>query len=352
MNVIKDQWKDFFEGTRNRDIVIWGTGKIASDTVWLLEKKRNVCHIVDSDLSKAGSLFFGHVIESPEQVFNTGNHYVVLICSRYVSDISRKLDEYGVTDYYAAVFMTRRDLADSIVTEQPEEKQRMELRDILSDERSKQLLDKIIEKRKNGEIDYSDIMTFPEYLPDEIFSFSEHEVYVDAGAFDGDTVLDFAQKVPSFDKIYAFEADPENFHEMNMRLELAKQVYDNKIKCINMAVSDHDGTVRLIASGNVSSRVTELENERFVEVNCTTLDVMAKDATYIKMDIEGSELHALMGAAELIKRNKPKLAICVYHRPEDLWEIPLFIHWCLSINCIFVIMQMAIGTQSFMQSFN
>lgn len=325
MNLKKDQWKDFFEGTCNRDIVIWGTGQTASDVIWLLEKKRSICHIVDSDLSKAGSLFCGHVVEPPKQVFEAENHYVVLICSRYVTDISRELDAYGVTGYYAAYFMMRRDFADKIFTEQPEEKQLMELKQILSDEKSIQLLDKIIEKRKNGAIDYSDIMTSPEYLLDEIFSFSENEVYVDAGAFDGDTVLDFVEKVQAFNKIYAFEPDPENFHRMDMRLELAKQAYDNKIKCFNMAVSDHNGTVRLIVTGDVSSSVTELE-EGFAEVDCVTLDNMAKDATYIKMDIEGSELHALMGATELMKQNKPKLAICIYHRQEDLWEIPLLIH--------------------------
>jgi hypothetical protein len=48
--------------------------------------------------------------------------------------------------------------------------------------------------------------------------------------------------------------------------------------------------------------------------------------TFIKMDIEGSEIDALNGAAGIIRRDKPKLAVCVYHKPSDLWKIPLLVH--------------------------
>ena len=48
--------------------------------------------------------------------------------------------------------------------------------------------------------------------------------------------------------------------------------------------------------------------------------------TYVKMDIEGAELDALHGMEKMIKSDKPKLAISIYHKPEDLWEIPLYIY--------------------------
>ena len=54
--------------------------------------------------------------------------------------------------------------------------------------------------------------------------------------------------------------------------------------------------------------------------------VLAEPATFVKMDIEGAEMDALQGMQRMIAQYKPKLAVCVYHKPEDLWEIPLYIH--------------------------
>ncbi len=51
-----------------------------------------------------------------------------------------------------------------------------------------------------------------------------------------------------------------------------------------------------------------------------------QDATFIKMDLEGSEMMALKGAEKIIKRNKPKLAICIYHSDQDMLEIIKYIH--------------------------
>lgn len=61
-----------------------------------------------------------------------------------------------------------------------------------------------------------------------------------------------------------------------------------------------------------------------VQIETLQLDEVLgdRDVTFLKMDIEGAEKEALLGARKTIKRCRPKLAISVYHKPEDIWELP------------------------------
>lgn len=87
---------------------------------------------------------------------------------------------------------------------------------------------------------------------------------------------------------------------------------------------DGDTAMKFNARDDMASRVSE---DGDVEIEVKALDNIIKDdiATYIKMDIEGSEIEALKGGREIIQKYKPKLAICIYHNPQDLFEIPLMI---------------------------
>jgi FkbM family methyltransferase len=154
----------------------------------------------------------------------------------------------------------------------------------------------------------------------------EEEVFVDCGALYGESTLDFINRCEkqggTYSKVFGFEPDPTNYLRAVDNLARFRGV-----KIFNAGVSNHDGTEKFLSYGP-ASRMGEVGTE---EARVVTLDkaLESERVTFIKMDIEGSELDALRGAAKIIRAQKPKLAICVYHKFEDNWEIPEFI-WSLN----------------------
>jgi len=157
----------------------------------------------------------------------------------------------------------------------------------------------------------------PIYFRDELRRPLAEEVFVDCGAYDGDTVRSFRQR--SDGKVYAFEPDPANFQKLQ-----AAAALDTKVIARQAAVGRSNGLVAFSASGNESSSAGKGDGR----VECLALDsyLAGEHPTLIKMDIEGFEPEALAGAREIISRDAPALAICVYHAQDHLWKIPLQIH--------------------------
>ncbi len=160
------------------------------------------------------------------------------------------------------------------------------------------------------------------YFADDLITPLENEVFVDCGTFDGDTVFEFIQRRSGvFDRILAVEPDPENCRAFQARISDLSPAISRKIILRQAAVGSRWMPVRFNATGTVSSSV----GEGSYQVECLPLDLLARDAhpTLIKMDIEGAESDALSGAGNILERDGPALAVCVYHRQEDLWKIPL-----------------------------
>jgi hypothetical protein len=92
---------------------------------------------------------------------------------------------------------------------------------------------------------------------------------------------------------------------------------------VQAAVGARDGTIQFHATGTAASNF--LDGQGTIQVPCRRLDeiLQGRKASYVKMDVEGAEPEALAGARETIRQHAPVLAICLYHRQSDLWEIPL-----------------------------
>lgn len=151
----------------------------------------------------------------------------------------------------------------------------------------------------------------------------EHECFVDCGCFDGSTSFRFAGWCgkKGYDKIWCFEPDHQSYTACK---EICKKL--DKCELFPYGVSDIEERVSFVSTGREDARIREEEvvNNDINVVKTIVLDKFLEKEriTFIKMDIEGFEMRALKGAANIIKEQKPKLAISIYHKPGDFVEIP------------------------------
>ncbi len=163
------------------------------------------------------------------------------------------------------------------------------------------------------------------YWDRTILTEADAELFVDCGAFDGDTVTAFLHRYRDrFAEIVAYEPDPSTLRRLQVTVAAMPPATRDRIVVRHAAVAAQDGLLRFDADGAMHSSVSESGTAEVRAVALDT-DLAGRRPTFVKMDIEGAELAALRGAAGLIREARPVLAICVDHRPEDLWSIPALI---------------------------
>ncbi|MFC1952556.1 FkbM family methyltransferase [Chloroflexota bacterium] len=166
---------------------------------------------------------------------------------------------------------------------------------------------------------------YEQYFPDDIFASSSEEVFVDCGAFNGDTIRIFLERQSNtFSKIFALEPDPMNFNKLLRFISTLDDTLRAKVILLEAAAGEYKQKVNIEVTGTTSSSIGAGK----YAIDCIPLDDLFYDEipTFIKMDIEGYELEALAGASKIINRHNPILAISVYHHPDHLWSIPLYIN--------------------------
>lgn len=148
----------------------------------------------------------------------------------------------------------------------------------------------------------------------------QKEYFVDAGALDGETTRCFLERFTN-GHAYVLEPNPRQFAVTKERLRDCPEA-----ELFPYGAYDRNTTLRFDAPVNDVSGA-KISEDGTEEIEVRRLDDLLEDrkVTFLKMDIEGSELAALRGAERIIREQRPKLAICVYHKPEDMWEIPSLI---------------------------
>lgn len=144
----------------------------------------------------------------------------------------------------------------------------------------------------------------------------ENEYFADVGALDGETTKYFLNHFQN-GHAYVFEPNPKQF-DITCK---ALKSYPNA-EVFPYGLYD-ENTILRFAECETDAGSAKISENGEIQIEVRKMDDLLKDrpVTFIKMDIEGSELAALKGAEQIIRKQRPKLAICVYHKPEDIWEI-------------------------------
>lgn len=194
------------------------------------------------------------------------------------------------------------------------------VRSRLVDDESRDLFDGLIEFRLTGDIDQLGHAKFNldgQYFEPFLELERRGESFIDVGCFDGATSIEFARRVESFQQIVAFEPSPENFAKAEENL---RNITNGDVKLLPCGLGSRPEQVSFADGEGSSSRVSEAGDEAIQLVSLDSLNL--RSATFIKMDIEGGEIPALIGAQQTIERLRPRLAVSVYHLADDLWRIP------------------------------
>ena len=192
-----------------------------------------------------------------------------------------------------------------------------EVYNLLADDKSKEIFEKVINFKISFDYDFMQGFTNDhegQYFDKEILPDIKNISFVDGGGYVGDTATEVIKNYPDFKKIYLIEPIPEN-----IRIAKRELAHYENIEFLTCGISNKKETL----SFNEEKSFSTIYGSGTQSVELDTIDNIVKERVdYIKLDIEGAEQNAIDGAKETIKKYKPILAICIYHKAEDWYTIP------------------------------
>lgn len=317
-----------------KNVCVFGVGKFFFEAFESKKIKESfhVNILSDNDPDRWGKEEFGLEIVNPESLKKMEDLVVIIMIGNPLQ-VEKQLDNWGIR-WVTYVDLTVDDELGFTKDLEEYKKERdllIESVDLFEDKASKELYVECLANRMTdslAEKKFEELYSDKEYFGVDVLPLDKKEIYVDCGAYDGDTIERFIREIGEFDHIYGFELEKSNYEQC-----VEKFCNDKRISLINKGVWDQNQMIEYSKGDGenepmdgvsiMKSKKWEKKEEAYV----VRMDDELSDEriTYIKMDIEGAELKALKGAEETLKRCKPKLAICVYHNTSDFWRVPQYI---------------------------
>ena len=307
-----------------RPIFIYGMGDGALKIMSVFRKKNIVVSgIFASDGFVRGHSFEGYQVHKLSEVEEMVDDFVVVLA--FAAGYQEIVDKIHIianrhTLYVPDVPVTGNGLFTYEYCEQNANKIQ-QVYDSLADDYSRKVYANIINFKISGKIDYLSTVTTPKSeIYKKIIKPGLNETYVDLGAYNGDTINELLEFTHGkYAAIYALEPDKKNFKKLSKFVGNMNNVYT-----YNAAAWCVDSTLPFSTKAGRQSAITA-DAENMVTALSVDNILDNRPATIIKMDVEGFEREAIWGAALTISHYSPKLMVSLYHRNEDIFELPLLI---------------------------
>ncbi len=312
-----------------RPIILYGMGNGAEKILALCQKfKIPVQDLFASDEFVRGQSFAGFQVKRYEQIRTAYSDPIILIA--FGTERPEVLDKiYRIAEEFEVLAPDIPLFGDELI-DFPSIKQHqaaiVQVYERLADTTSKKVFQCLLQYKLSGKIRYlQECETTREEALSHLFPLEDKAVYMDLGAYDGDTVEEFiAYTQGKYGKIFALEPDRKNFAKLKRKIE------DRHWQHVTLfPYASWSQAAKLIFDGR-GGRNSAL-GERGYEVQAESVDhlLQGKPASFIKMDVEGAEYETLLGCKRTIQQFAPKFAISAYHRSWDFVELPKLL-WTLN----------------------
>ncbi len=316
-----DMWENLSK--EKRPIIVYGMGNGADKLIERFSKYNIVISdFFASDGFVRGHFFHGKRVKSFSEIKSDYDDFVIVLSfasnrddvidmlaeidssyDMYVPDMPIAGDEYFDMDFYNTNY-----------------NEILKAYNSLDDEKSKNAFAAIVNYKLSGRMNYiMDAYQDKEELYGELLK-KKIECIIDVGAYNGDTLKEAAEYFPDLKLAYAIEPDARNYKKLS---KFAEAVGDISVNVINAAAWSDDGVGEFMSGGNRNSSISSTSSykHRDEEIRLISVDSLGAAPDYIKYDVEGAELEALIGSDFTIKRTHPVILVSLYHRSRDLFSL-------------------------------
>ncbi|MBQ7291471.1 MAG: FkbM family methyltransferase [Clostridia bacterium] len=339
----KELWAELRE--QGKPIILYGMGNGADKIISVLNSKgMEHADVFASDDFVRGQFFHGKKVLRLSEVAEKYEDFNILVS--FGSSLPEVMERIkGIAAKYNLyapdVPVAGENLFDAEFFYNNEEKI-LRARELLADERSREVYDELIRYKLDGKITHFEKTDRIGGLFSPVLS-GGYEVYCDLGAYTGDTVAEALALYPEIKKVIAFEPSPKTF----AKLEKNTAECAAELTLVNACAWNESGTAifsdgsgrNSTLAGVAAQNGKTLSGAKIKEIATATPDSYMSfqgKALLVKFDVEGAEREAIAGTKNAILNNLSELCVSLYHRSEDIFELPLLIHELLPEHALFI----------------